>query len=235
MNYKSKRWKRLREKILRRDGYMCQVSKRQGRMVEANTVHHIFPVEDYPEYMWSEWNLISLSSEQHNFMHDRGTRRLTEEGRRLLVEKAEERGIKVMDEKTTLVIGLPASGKTTYVSDHIGPGICYDLDALAAAVRLTTPHAEYHKGARRLANDLLPGFIDNAHDYARDVFIIRTAPTLSEIKQINPDAVVVCTIDGDREGRGDVMDFDVDAKIRRIDRAARWAEENSVEIIFYSK
>lgn len=83
MNYKSKRWKRLREKILRRDGYMCQVSKRYGRMVEANTVHHIFPAEQYPEYQWCEWNLISLSQSVHNEMHVRDSFELTEKGRAL--------------------------------------------------------------------------------------------------------------------------------------------------------
>lgn len=83
MNYKSKRWKIKREKILRRDGYLCQESKRYGKRVDATTVHHVYPAEDYPEYEWCDWNLISLSNEQHNAMHDRVTNELTEKGKAL--------------------------------------------------------------------------------------------------------------------------------------------------------
>ena len=80
MDYKSKRWKRLREKIVRRHQYLCRESKRYGRMVEATTAHHVWPVEQYPEYQWCEWNLIALSNEEHNAMHDRDTGELTEKG-----------------------------------------------------------------------------------------------------------------------------------------------------------
>ena len=83
MDYNSKRWQRLRERILKRDNYMCQYSKRYGRRTQANTVHHIYPAEKYPEYQWCEWNLISLSSEAHNMMHDRDSHELTSEGKRL--------------------------------------------------------------------------------------------------------------------------------------------------------
>ena len=42
--YQSGIWKRKRAMILRRDGYMCQLSKRYGKRVEAEVVHHIFPL-----------------------------------------------------------------------------------------------------------------------------------------------------------------------------------------------
>ena len=84
MDYKSTRWKKLRERILRRDNYMCQVSVRYGRHVQADTVHHIFPADEYPEYQWQEWNLISLSGSMHNKMHIRDTQELTDEGIKLL-------------------------------------------------------------------------------------------------------------------------------------------------------
>lgn len=83
MDYKSKRWIRLRDRVLKRDNYMCQYSLRYGRMVMANTVHHIYPAVEFPEYQWCEWNLISLSHEAHNMMHDRDSDELTEEGKRL--------------------------------------------------------------------------------------------------------------------------------------------------------
>lgn len=78
--YKTRRWARLRAQILRRDGYMCREAARYGLTVEATTVHHIWPVEDYPEYAWEPWNLISLSQKEHNAMHDREHNRLTDKG-----------------------------------------------------------------------------------------------------------------------------------------------------------
>lgn len=75
--YKSQRWKDKREKILRRDIYLCQQSKRYGKSEAATTVHHIFPLEFYPELALVSWNLISLCEKQHNAMHDRITHELT--------------------------------------------------------------------------------------------------------------------------------------------------------------
>ncbi|MDO3680555.1 HNH endonuclease [Paenibacillus ehimensis] len=80
--YKSKRWKRKREKILRRDEYMCQESKRYGKTEPATTVHHIYPLEQYPELALVDWNLLSLCEKQHNAMHDRTTGEMTELGRK---------------------------------------------------------------------------------------------------------------------------------------------------------
>lgn len=91
--YESTRWKRKRAAILRRDGYKCQLSKRYGKSVEATTVHHIFPLEDYPEYALCDWNLISLSAKQHDTLHDRTTGRLTAKGMELLRRTARARGI----------------------------------------------------------------------------------------------------------------------------------------------
>lgn len=75
--YKTKRWQHLRLSILRRDKFRCRESARYGQRVEANTVHHVWPAEDYPEYAWQPWNLISLSGDQHDAMHDRRTGKLT--------------------------------------------------------------------------------------------------------------------------------------------------------------
>ncbi|MGK5510479.1 HNH endonuclease, partial [Brevibacillus formosus] len=47
--YKSRRWKRKRATILRRDQYMCRESKRYGKTEPTTTVHHIYPLEFYPE------------------------------------------------------------------------------------------------------------------------------------------------------------------------------------------
>lgn len=78
--YRTKRWQHLRETILRRDGYRCREAARYGRSVEATTVHHVWPVEDFPEWAWASWNLIALSTKAHNEMHDRVTDQLTAKG-----------------------------------------------------------------------------------------------------------------------------------------------------------
>lgn len=79
--------------MLRRDGYMCQESKRYGKQVPATTVHHIFPASQYPEYQWCEWNLISLSARAHDLMHDRATNELTEKGLELQRRVARKQNI----------------------------------------------------------------------------------------------------------------------------------------------
>lgn len=75
--YRTRRWKKLRAAALRRDGYRCRESARYGIAAEATTVHHAWPAEEYPEYAWALWNLVSLTAEQHNAMHDRRTGKLT--------------------------------------------------------------------------------------------------------------------------------------------------------------
>lgn len=67
--YKTKAWKKKREKILKRDNYLCVECKRYGRMREATTVHHIKPYDDYPELAFDNRNLMSLCDACHNKAH----------------------------------------------------------------------------------------------------------------------------------------------------------------------
>ena len=78
--YKTRKWLRTRERELRRDEYMCRECRRYGRTTQATTVHHIYPLEQYPEWKLASWNMISLCLECHNKMHDRNTNELTELG-----------------------------------------------------------------------------------------------------------------------------------------------------------
>lgn len=93
--YNNRKWERKRAAILARDGYMCRESRRYGKMVRADTVHHIFPVEFFPQYMWEGWNLISLSREQHNAMHERQTHKLTPKGKELMERTARKYSITI--------------------------------------------------------------------------------------------------------------------------------------------
>lgn len=73
----NKRWQTVRQRVLKRDKHLCRESARYGRVVSANIVHHVWPAEDFPEYAYEPWNLISLSAAAHDAMHDRTTRTLT--------------------------------------------------------------------------------------------------------------------------------------------------------------
>jgi len=82
--YKTKRWQAKREKVLKRDNYLCQECKRYGNSVQATTVHHIIPLEwcvaNNKELALASINLLSLCDKCHERMHDRTTGKLTELG-----------------------------------------------------------------------------------------------------------------------------------------------------------
>lgn len=83
MDYNGKKWKRKRAKILKRDRYIDKVAARYGKTVEATIVHHIYPSDEYPQYEWEDWNLISVSFETHNKLHNRNDGSLSKEGEAL--------------------------------------------------------------------------------------------------------------------------------------------------------
>ena len=83
MDYQSTKWKKKRLHILRKDGYLCQIAKRYGKTEEATVVHHIYPAEEYPQWQWADWNLISVSQAAHNRLENRKTGELTELGLKL--------------------------------------------------------------------------------------------------------------------------------------------------------
>ena len=78
----NRRWQRLRKRALERDGHRCREAIRYGRIEPATHVHHIWPAEDYPEFAYCLWNLISLTQANHEAMHHKTTRKLTALGLR---------------------------------------------------------------------------------------------------------------------------------------------------------
>lgn len=82
--YRSRAWQIKRKAILRRDGYLCKLSRRYGKTCPAETVHHIYPLDLYPEHALCEWNLISVSSEMHNRLHNREDGSLSADGESLM-------------------------------------------------------------------------------------------------------------------------------------------------------
>lgn len=94
-SYSEPQWRRAREQALRRDKYIDQYQKQFGRLRNAEMVHHIFPVEDFPQYALCMWNLISLTRASHNLMHDRYTNELTDLGKDLLRRTAVKNNIPI--------------------------------------------------------------------------------------------------------------------------------------------
>lgn len=227
----SQRWKRKRKAILARDRYTDQLELRGGVHVEADMVHHILPAEQYPQYFYTDWNLISVSRATHELLHNRLTNELTVLGRRLMLETAHAHGILLT--RTTVVIGLPGSGKSTWVRGRlsVSGGLAYDLDHIAAAFRLARPHTEVDDAARRMAASMCRPFAERAREYTSSIYIIRTAPTVDELEAIGPDEIVWCTRQYDVSTRPDLRAYPAEEMKQKISDAVGWAEENGVGII----
>ena len=67
--YKSRYWKKKRAEILDRDNYECQVCRAEGKVSPANTVHHIIPLEQRPDLVLDDDNLLSICAGCHNREH----------------------------------------------------------------------------------------------------------------------------------------------------------------------
>ena len=227
----SAQWRYKAHSILRRDGYIDQyILKTTGRTEAAEVVHHMLPREDFPQYAMEDWNLISLSRRTHNKIIHTVKGKLTNEGKKLMFETAFKNNIKLQEK--ILVIGMPGSGKSTWVKNQLGlDAIAYDLDAIAAAFRLRNPHEEIHRGARRMAAALMQAFSQRAGDYAPRVFIIRTAPTTEEVAQIKPDQIAICTGYHDIRTRADFEDVNREVLEKRIEDAKRYCKLNSIPVM----
>lgn len=226
--YHSKKWKRLRAVVLKRDGYVDQLDLRNGERNPAEVVHHIFPREVYPQYQWAAWNLISLTRDNHEAMHIRITGELSGAGRELMMETAARVGVKA--DRLILVCGLPGSGKTEYVRRMLGNGVAYDLDYVAAAFRLRTAHDERHDTARRMASSMMRGFAAAARRYGETIFIIRTAPVIDDVVALEPDEIVLCGGVFDISGRKDYRRMDTREMLKRLDDLRGFASANGIPL-----
>ncbi|MDU6916027.1 MAG: HNH endonuclease [Staphylococcus epidermidis] len=65
---------------MRKFDYLCQESLRYGISVAAEMVHHIFPVSEYPELEFVEWNCLPLTNKKHNTFHDRKNDKIINQG-----------------------------------------------------------------------------------------------------------------------------------------------------------
>lgn len=228
--YKSSAWKKKREHILKRDKWIDQIALKDGIRIEADTVHHILPREEWPEYQLMDWNLISVNNTvtHKGRIHEKYTGKLTKYGRSLAMATAYANGIKL--KKKTLVIGMPGSGKSTWTKNNLGGGIAYEMDAIASAFRLTIPHKdEPHAGARRMAAALRSGWLAAAERYADRIFIVRTAPDIKELEETAPDEIVVMT----KQYVKRPYRYDPEEYRKQIEQVIEWAEKNDIPVKYY--
>ena len=112
--YKTDRWLKKRDSILRRDHYRSRLAQRYGKFIPAEIVHHIFPRTEFPEYAFSDWNLISITKSEHNRLHDRETNELTEEGAELLRRTARQNNIPIPEKYVKTVHGKTRAVRRDY-------------------------------------------------------------------------------------------------------------------------
>ena len=228
--YNSKAWKQKRKHILLRDKWTDQILLRDGITLEADTVHHIFPCEEYPQYRLCDWNLISVNNSvtHKGRLHKKFTGELTKEGRLLMQEAAFKQGIKL--KTITMIVGFPGSGKSTLAKKILQGGLCYDLDAIAGAFRLTAPHMEEpHAGARRMAAALRRGWIAEAQKYADNIVIVRTAPDIAELSETMPDKIIVCT----KQYVERPYKYDKERYAEQLRDVAAWAISNEIPLEYF--
>ncbi len=89
---KTKKWEKFRDKMMRKSDYLCQESLRYGLSVPAEMIHHIFPVSEYPELEFVEWNCLALTNRKHNTFHDRVNDKVVGQG--IYWQKRERRNFK---------------------------------------------------------------------------------------------------------------------------------------------
>lgn len=231
--YKSKAWKQKRKHILLRDRWTDQILLREGITLEADTVHHIFPCEEYTQYRLCDWNLISVNDRvtHKGRLHQKFTGDLTKEGKLLMQETAFKQGIKL--KSITLIVGLPGSGKSTLAKKLLGGGLCYEMDAIASAFRLTTPHTEEeaHTGARRMAAALRRGWLEQAKRYTDNIIIVRTAPDVEELSETMPDKVIVCT----KHYVDRPYKYDREEYATQLQGVIAWAKMNGIPLEMYPR
>ena len=82
--YKKSVWKRLRIQALNRDHWLCQECLRKGMINTAEEVHHIKPLEDFPELGLCLDNLESLCRDCHAATRVRKQKTVTVPGVRII-------------------------------------------------------------------------------------------------------------------------------------------------------
>jgi predicted kinase len=150
-------------------------------------VHHIKQLEEYPELALDPDNLVSLCNLCHNREHP------------------ENPHFAKLRKRIIVVLGYPASGKTSYVESIMTPqDIVLDLDRLVTAMTYRDGHDRTGSGfhAVKIANDMISQVIKDVRyrGYAFDtLYIIRTRLTDEELSSLRAARARLLWLDVDKD------------------------------------
>lgn len=183
--YKSKEWQKAREAALMRDHYMCQIC----HAAPAEEVHHTIELTprniNDPDIALNPDRLVSLCRDCHFKEHRK--KRIENSRKSLRVRMVDDHGVYFDEDgmpqkrKIYFVWGAPASGKSTYVSEHKQDGdIIVDLDRIKWAIG-----GYGYDNSLGLALDIRDHIYDLIEQEdtkldARAVWVIETAPRKAE-------------------------------------------------------
>lgn len=180
----SRKWRKLRETVLARDGYLCQVPVPGGGVCGARATHvdHIVALADGGP----RWDPANCRAACAPCNLSRGT-------------QARAAGPTA---PVTVVIGPPGAGKSTYVLDHArADDVVIDLDRLAAAVRapLSAPGHGYPQHVRHVAIGARQAAMRRAvalpATSGARVWIVHAVPTEAQLRQYVADGWTVHVCD----------------------------------------
>lgn len=66
IDYQSRRWKLLRQQVMKEENYICRSCKKEGIITKASVCDHIIPVKREPELAWTRFNLQALCKKCHD-------------------------------------------------------------------------------------------------------------------------------------------------------------------------
>jgi 5-methylcytosine-specific restriction endonuclease McrA len=156
--YGTQRWKDLRQSILARDHYKCQITGVMllGKYPAANSpvVDHKTPHRGDPDLFWDPNNLHAVSRDWHDT-----TKQAMERGGQAT---SHPEWFKPSLIPLTIVCGPPASGKSSYVAARAQQGdLIIDLDVIASTIAGTDLHNwdrdRYLNEALYRRNDIIGG------------------------------------------------------------------------------
>lgn len=124
--YSSARWRKLRLAVLSEEP-QCRLCKEQGRLRASMVVDHIEAHKDDAVLMWARWNLRGLCKRCHD------SKTATTDNPKSFGRWKRIPDVSKPQFPVAVICGPAASGKTTYVKEHMSSNdVVIDVDHIAS-------------------------------------------------------------------------------------------------------